>query len=236
MSDYSLKSDEVILYDGPVSIPDKKENFQLTLTNLNIVLSTSTKKGLFSKPQKEFKIYPVHDIKIYEDNPQIIQKGNNLQIFFLTSELTINFASKIELSKFKIAAMKLVTGKSAQKRGADKVKGTIDMINDTLGIDTVGTVKGVLENGVVGSIVGGICKNKSDSKKDNVTKALETVGNVLHNNSTTENEKTNSATLPQTTISYEEQYESLKKLKELLDAGIITDEEFTIKKKEILGI
>ncbi|MGN1456555.1 MAG: SHOCT domain-containing protein [Acutalibacteraceae bacterium] len=57
-----------------------------------------------------------------------------------------------------------------------------------------------------------------------------------YNNPTTENEKTNSATLPQTTISYEEQYESLKKLKELLDAGIITDEEFTIKKKEILGI
>ena len=31
-------------------------------------------------------------------------------------------------------------------------------------------------------------------------------------------------------------YEELKELKELLDMGILTEEEFTIKKKQVLGI
>lgn len=37
-------------------------------------------------------------------------------------------------------------------------------------------------------------------------------------------------------MSFDEQMENLKKLKELLDAGILTQEEFDIKKKEILGL
>ena len=37
-------------------------------------------------------------------------------------------------------------------------------------------------------------------------------------------------------MSYEEQIATLKKLKELVDIGILSEEEFQIKKKEILGI
>ncbi|MBC3803355.1 hypothetical protein GH808_02735 [Acetobacterium fimetarium] len=36
--------------------------------------------------------------------------------------------------------------------------------------------------------------------------------------------------------SIDDQIESLKKLKELLDCGILTQEEFDIKKKRIMGI
>ena len=37
-------------------------------------------------------------------------------------------------------------------------------------------------------------------------------------------------------LSLDEQIEALKKLKELVDAGILTQEEFDIKKKEIMGL
>ena len=37
-------------------------------------------------------------------------------------------------------------------------------------------------------------------------------------------------------MSFEEQIEALKKLKELVDAGILTEDEFNIKKKEIMGL
>lgn len=43
-------------------------------------------------------------------------------------------------------------------------------------------------------------------------------------------------TAPQTASSLDDQIANLKKLKELVDAGILTEEEFNIKKKEILGL
>jgi hypothetical protein len=37
-------------------------------------------------------------------------------------------------------------------------------------------------------------------------------------------------------MSLDEQIAAVKKLKELLDAGIMTEEEFNIKKKEVMGL
>lgn len=37
-------------------------------------------------------------------------------------------------------------------------------------------------------------------------------------------------------MSFDEQIEQLKKLKELVDAGILTQEEFDVKKREIMGL
>lgn len=41
---------------------------------------------------------------------------------------------------------------------------------------------------------------------------------------------------PKQTMSFDEQIETLKKLKELVDSGILTEEEFNTKKKEIMGL
>ena len=41
---------------------------------------------------------------------------------------------------------------------------------------------------------------------------------------------------PQNTASFEEKIELVKKMKDLLDAGIITEAEFETKKKELLGL
>lgn len=46
----------------------------------------------------------------------------------------------------------------------------------------------------------------------------------------------NAETKPTNTMSYDEQIANVKKLKELLDEGIITQEEFNAKKKEIMGL
>ena len=37
-------------------------------------------------------------------------------------------------------------------------------------------------------------------------------------------------------MSFDEQIEAVKKLKELMDAEILTQEEFNVKKKEIMGL
>lgn len=53
----------------------------------------------------------------------------------------------------------------------------------------------------------------------------------MNNQQTTNNEQTVVVNQPAT-----DPYEDLKKLKELLDMGIVTQEEFDKKKKEILGL
>ncbi len=50
------------------------------------------------------------------------------------------------------------------------------------------------------------------------------------------NPQTAQATPSQSASSFDQQIEQVKKLKELFDAGILTEEEFNIKKKEIMGI
>ena len=51
------------------------------------------------------------------------------------------------------------------------------------------------------------------------------------------NESQPASAIPETSVmSINEQIETLKKLKELFDSGIISAEEFELKKKEIMGL
>lgn len=236
MRNYSLQSNETILYKGEVFLPNRKGSAEITLTNLNIVLSTTIRKKLFSKAEIEVEFYPVINIKLYNEEPQIKQKGNDIEMFFTDRELLMRFNSKIEMTKFKMAAIKLVRGKSLHVRGADKVKETLNLVNETLGVDTLQTVKGVLEKGIVGSVMGGLGnKNKNhdfhtktEITKDSISLARELVSqNSL--NKVNETEKRDP-------LSYDQQIEVIKRLKELLDNDIITQEEYDAKKKEVLGI
>ncbi len=231
MSKYSLQPEESVLYEGAVLVPPKKEKIHLMLTNLNIVLSYAVKTGLFAKAEEIVEAFPVQAIKIYQEKPQIIQKGNDVQIFFRESQLKIHFESILELSKFKMAILKLATGKSVQARGAEKVKGAIGLINDTLGVDTVHVIGDVLEHSTAGSLLGGLgavlkAHQKAQMKPSDCQHAAAAcdVGNS----------KAETGETPQ--ADYDAQLEALKKFKELLDAGVISQEEFAAKKKEILGL
>ena len=107
------------------------------------------------------------------------------------------------------------------------------MVDETLGISTVETVKEVLGNGLVGSLFSGLKKGKSlasNGKNSSVVKeAAEIAKDVIHETRSDNTDKKEQ-------LSYEEQIDALNKMKTLLDAGILTQEEFDTKKKEILGL
>lgn len=232
MPEYVLSSNESVLYKGPVIVTTLKRSAELLLTNLNLIIQFSIKKGIFSKAEKEFICYPIQEIKIYDEKPQVIQKGNTVEVYFSSEFLTLQFNSILEISKFKMAIMKLLTGKSMQARGADKVKGAINTLDDALGIDTVHTVKDALENGIMGTLVGGFGKKHKgiNSVKNTLANTIHTIGAVDQAINDTK------ITANSNNMNYEEQFAAIEKFKELFDAGIITEEEFMAKKREILGI
>ena len=46
------------------------------------------------------------------------------------------------------------------QRGSEKIKEAIGVVDDTLGLDTRNTIKGVLEHGIKGTLLNGIAKKK----------------------------------------------------------------------------
>ena len=53
-----------------------------------------------------------------------------------------------------------VTGTTLAKRGSDLIKDAFTIVDDTLRLDTRETIRGVLENGIKGTIWNGIKKRK----------------------------------------------------------------------------
>ena len=227
MKHYNLQANESVLYQGEVSIEKRNGNVELILTNLNLVCIISTKK-LFSKEQVEVEVYPVGDIKIYNDTPQIKQKGSRVEIFLSSNEIPVVFSSLFEAGKFVKSAFHLLTGKTTAGRGADKVKGAVGLVDNALGIKTADVVKNTIENGLAGTILGGIGKKSvpSVSKNSLAKDAVDVAKELLVNG-----KEENTVSVPN-----DEQIETLKKMKELVDIGVLTQEEFDAKKKQLLGL
>lgn len=242
MNDYNLKSDEVLLYSGNAYlIGDNNGRIEILLTNLNLVLISKTKK-LFAKKETKISTYPMQDIKFFNDKPQIKNKDKHVELYFQNCEVIVNFNEKIDAWKFTSAATKLLTGKSIATRGAEKINGAVGVVDKALGIDTVDTVKNVLENGFAGGIIGGIrAKNLSKNNTSKIAKeALSVAKEYLNKDQSDYNSECiteNSVqTIQNNSSDLDSQVESLKKLKELLDAGILTKEEFYSKKIQILNL
>lgn len=68
-------------------------------------------------------------------------------------------------NKFVTKVVNTITGTTTTERGADKIKGAINAVDDVLGIDTRDTLKGVIENGIAGTLIKGIHINKNHKKK-----------------------------------------------------------------------
>ncbi len=232
MTNYTLQSNETVLYQGNVSLEKRNGSAELILTNLNLVFVITIHK-FFAKSQVEVETYPVSEIKFYNDAPQIKQKNSRVEVFLSCGEVAAVFESMFEASKFVNAALRLLTGKTAAERGADKFKGAVGLVDDTLGINTVSTVKNVLENGLAGSLLGGFGKKSSStSKAASTTREVVGIAKELLGNRTPEAIPANTTPAAPT----DEQLETIKKLKELLDMGVITQEEFDTKKRQILGL
>jgi hypothetical protein len=234
MEAYALQPNEVVLYRGGAAFGGAGLNSDVILTNINLVLTTKTKK-MFSKEQININVFPVKSIKIYNSIPQIKQNGCKVEIFFSTSEIILSFDTWFEAHKFFNATYKLISGKSMSQLGADKVRGTVGLVDSALGIDTVGTIKNVMEKGVIGTIFGGLglINHGQGTGGSTLSKAVSITQGLIGK---TVGEQPNPKAEAVPSISFDNQIETLKKFKELLDAGIITQEEFDSKKKQVMGL
>jgi len=165
MNNYQLTEDEVVLYKGEIILSGEQEKSQLFFTNLNIIFVT-TIKNIFSSEEKTFiEKYPVEEIKIYKDEPQIKINKNVVEIYLKTTEKSFSFVQKNELNKFKNEVLNFFSGKTTAERKAEKIKSGISLVDNTLGIDSVKVVGDALKNSVGNSINKGLKSIKNMFKK-----------------------------------------------------------------------
>ena len=199
---------------------------QCLLTNLSLVF-VSTIKRAFQKPEIKVKKFPVNEIKMYNGTPP--DQADRQGVHHLLPQLRSNFyfLSATDSFRFNNQAMELLTGKSATARSAEKVKSTLDLVDNTLGIHTAGTVQAALSKSVTRTAVGVLGKVLPGGRMTRA--ALGLASNLL-------NASQNQPTANVSPASEADSLEALKKLKELADAGVITQEEFTAKKKQLLHL
>lgn len=155
---YTLQSDEAVLYEGTVTSRDYKGNIIITLTSQKLVIEKES--GVFKKVREILDNIGLENVKIYNGTAQVKQKMCDVEIQTVDKNITVTFSGMIEARKFSGKLIDTVTGTTFAKRVSDKTKGAIDMVDDTLGVDTRGTIKGVLEQGIKGTLLNGIRKMK----------------------------------------------------------------------------
>ena len=158
MGNFELLADEVVLYEGAVTSKNYKGTLQLTLTSQKIIFEKE--KGLFKKERELIDILSLETVKVYNDAAQVKQKGDTVEIQTIDKNIAIIFSGMLEARKFTSKIMDAVTGTTLARRSSDKIKDAFNMVDDTLGLDTRGTIKGFLENGVKGTIINGLGKKK----------------------------------------------------------------------------
>lgn len=205
-----------MLYKGKVAFRNEDEvepitnfNIELCLTNLNVILTVKLEN---KEVNSEF--FSVDTIKSYKNEVQAIRKDNLVEIYFQNHQLCLEFPDKKEAKLFVEEVTKLISGNNKFVRNILKMKKTFSDTGKALDIDSqkvTNATKSIL--GVVGSV----CSNNA------VNMVSNTALNLLQKN-------TKSAGLS------EEQIEQLTKLKEQLDKGIISQDDYEDYKKQILNI
>ncbi len=162
MGNTTMLEDEVVLYEGTATSNEYKGSIKIKLTSYKIIVEKE--KGFFKKEIELLDTIVLENIKSYNEVAQIKQKGNSVEIQTIGKNITLSFSGMLEARKFTGKAVNAVTGTTLAKRSSDKVKSAFDMIDDTLGLDTRGTIKGILEQGVKGTIINGIKKQNTEDK------------------------------------------------------------------------
>ena len=219
MKQYQLQPTEVVLYEiKKIRLKGAKGNTSLTLTNMNFVFETTKRKCLL-KQYTTTECFAVDTVKIYKDMPQVKQKGYDVQIYFTNTERLVTFQSKGEARKFTAKSLELLTGKNTFFRGIEKAKKTVEAVDETLGINTIGVAATVAKTAVNATPAGKFSRTKAVARK-------------LANGFIQTKETQQITTTPSTN----ENLETLRMLKTLLDEGAITQEEFDAKKKELFDV
>ena len=158
MKNYELNQDEILLHESTITSDNYKGVLQFTLTSQRIILEKE--KGIFKKEIELLDIISLADIKFYNEEAQIKNKGCNIDIQTKVKNLTLIFSGLIEAKKVTNKLIDAATGTTLAKRVSDKTKAAFNIVDETLGFDTRETIKGVLENGVKGTLLNGIRKKK----------------------------------------------------------------------------
>ena len=161
--EYEIDEDEVILYKGfaVYVVNSKNTNTNFTLTSKKMIFEQE--KGVFKKTIELIDIVELSDLKIYNGEVQCKQKMTELQIQTKKKNFSIYLTGIFEAKKVNTLIINTITGTTVAKRGSNKVKDGLDLVDETLDMDTRGVVRGLLENGIKGSIINGI-KGKKNNK------------------------------------------------------------------------
>lgn len=227
MVQYTLAHDEAVLFKGSATFDGSGVSSAVILTNFNLVQITRTKK-LFAQEKIDILTYPSDEIKVFNDTPQVKQLGGKVEMYFKNHQLILDFGNILIARKFVGVVYDFVSGTTEAQRNAKKVRGAVGVIDTALGINTIDTVAGLLGKTAPGAILGGLAKA-----------VLGQSGQVASQNAPqTINIESPSAANPESpkVMSLDEQIEALKKLKDLLDAGIISQDEFNAKKAQIMNL
>lgn len=156
---YEIEENEVILYEGfseYKSESNKALNVSFVLTSKRMIFEQE--KGFFKKQKELIDIINLSDIKMFNGEVQCKQKFNELMFQTNKKNFSLFFNGLIEAKKVNTIIINAVTGTTMAKRGSEKVKGAFNLVDETLGLDTRGIAKGIIENGIKGTIINGIKK------------------------------------------------------------------------------
>lgn len=158
MNNYEIDSDEVILYEGKVGYNKNYINIDFKLTSKKMIFEKE--KGIFKKSMELIDIVKLEEIKIYNGTVQVKQKLNELQIQTFNKNFSIYASGVIEGGKIITKIVDTITETTFTKRSAKKINETIDMVDETLGVNTRDTVKTVVESGIKRTLINGFKKRK----------------------------------------------------------------------------
>lgn len=229
MENYELQKDEVVLSRAQVVVlPNgkkaktsslKKTECELLLTNLAFVFTTKT-KVLLKKETIESEVYDIKTVKWYNEVPHILIKGKVIEIYFVNSEKFVEFSNKKEAKEFINTALRLVSGQSKFLRAVKKAQKEINETGEALNVDIAGVAKSVAD--VAGTVAIGAAEMSGAGK---TTKTIGLLAKAF---------KGKKEKQPQTLLTEKDNLSKIKELKELLDSGAITQEEFDKLKSEYI--
>src|SRR5699024_4959616 len=110
-------------------------------------------KGIIHKERELMDIIRLQDIKIYNNKVQVQQKGNEVNIQTINKNVKVSFYSVLKAKEFATKIVDTVTGTNITERSKEKIKSAIDTVDDVLGIKSKDILKGVIENGITGTIL-----------------------------------------------------------------------------------
>ena len=158
MYSFEMADDEVIVFEGNVICREFKGQLKLTLTSQKMVLEKT--KGLLKKELEIVSVLKLEDIKVYNNEVQVEQKKDVVTVQATSMNYSLIFGGTIEAKKFAGKMIDVSTGTTKSQRGSGKIKGALDLVDDTLDIDSRGAVKGLLQNGLKGTLINGLGKKK----------------------------------------------------------------------------